>query len=69
MVTAMDLSQLSEISRRLHPVMLHPIAGVVVAALLAALIEQRMARRRTPDFSVAFRDIKGPPPKAPGPRP
>lgn len=59
MVQTMAMSQFLEILHRLHPLVVHPIAGVVTAALLAALIEQRMARRRTPDFSVAYRDIKG----------
>jgi hypothetical protein len=65
----MASSQFLELLRHLHPLTGHPLAGVIVAALLAALIEQRMARRRTPDFSVAYRDVKGPPPKAPGPQP
>ncbi len=48
----------AEVLRYLHTATTHPVAVVVIAALLAALIEQRMARRRTPDFSVAYRDIK-----------
>jgi hypothetical protein len=68
----MDLSQLlqipagihlSDIQHRLHPLAGHPIAGVAIAALLAALIDQRRARRRTPDFSIAYNDVKGPPPR------
>jgi hypothetical protein len=58
------VSQLLEVLHRLHAVSAHPLLTVVIAALLAALIEQRLARRRTPDFSVAWRDIKGAPPKA-----
>jgi hypothetical protein len=53
-----------EFLQRLHGVTTHPLASVVVLALVAALIEQRLARRRTPDFSGAWRDIKGSPPKA-----
>ncbi len=44
----------------------HPLAGVIIAALLAALIEQRMARRGTADFSAIYRDDSPPkevPPK------
>lgn len=61
-------SQVLEVLRHLHALTAHPLAAAVVLALLAALVEQRLARRRTPDFSVAFRDIKGLPPKA-GPPP
>ena len=57
--------QALEFLHRLHGPATHPLALVVIFALLAALVEQRLARRRTPDFSVAWRDIKGPPPKAP----
>jgi hypothetical protein len=52
----------------LHGLAAHPLALVVTLALIAALVEQRLARRRTPDFSGAWRGIDGPPPKAP-PRP
>jgi len=54
--------------QRFHTLAAHPLAVVIVLALIAALVEQRLARRRTPDFSVAWRDIKGPPPKAGPPR-
>ena len=64
----MTISQLIEFLRPLRPLEAHPLALVITAGLLAALIEQRMAKRRTPDFSTAFRDITGPPPKASGPR-
>ncbi len=59
------VSQLLEVLHRLHAVSAHPLATVVIAALLAALIEQRLARRRTPDFSVAWRDINGAPKNPP----
>jgi acetylornithine/succinyldiaminopimelate/putrescine aminotransferase len=62
------VNRILEVLRHLHTFGINPLAGVIVAALLAALIEQRMARRRTPDFSTAYRDIKGAPPKASPPR-
>lgn len=52
------MSQALEVLRIAHNLAGHPLAVVVVLALIAALVEQRMARRRTPDFSVAYRDIK-----------
>ena len=61
------VSQLQEILRHLHGLGQHPLAAVVTIALLAALLEQRMARRRTPDFSGAWRGIDGAPPKVPQP--
>lgn len=63
------LEQWRPLLARLHPLMAHPLVMVVIVALIVALIEQRLARRGTPDFSIAFRDVKGPPPKTPGPRP
>ncbi|MBS0361232.1 MAG: hypothetical protein JSR98_07620 [Proteobacteria bacterium] len=57
----MTISQLIEFLRPFRALEAHPLSLVVTAALLAALIEQRMAKRRTPDFSTAFRDVKGPP--------
>lgn len=63
------LSPVLEFLQRLRPLVAHPLALVVIVALVAALIEQRLLRKATPDFSVAFKDIKGPPPKTPGPRP
>ncbi len=57
------VSRLLEVVHRLHGLMAHPLATVIVAALLAALLEQRIARRRTPDFSGAWRGINGAPPK------
>ena len=65
----MSMSQLLELLHHLQPLTVHPLAVVVSCALLAALLEQRMARRRTADFSGAYRDIKGPPSKTSGPRP
>ncbi|THD53712.1 hypothetical protein [Phenylobacterium sp.] len=74
------MSQAGEALRIAHTLAGHPLGLVIALALLAALVEQRMARRRTPDFSWAYRDIhahppkpkSGPEPKAksrPGPKP
>ncbi|HXA40840.1 MAG TPA: hypothetical protein VNW53_17705 [Phenylobacterium sp.] len=57
------MSQGLEILRLAHILADHPLRLVVVLALIAALIEQRLTRRRTPDFSFAYRDIHGAPPK------
>jgi hypothetical protein len=57
------MSQIAEVLRFVHILADHPLRLVVVLALIAALIEQRLARRRTPDFSFAYRDIHGAPPK------
>jgi hypothetical protein len=54
-----------EILSRLHALAAHPLALVVAFALLAAIVEQRLARRGAPDFSGAWRGVNGPPPKAP----
>ncbi len=54
------MNQIPEVLHYLRTFEVHPLAGVIVAALLAALIEQRMVRRSTADFSAIFRD-DGPP--------
>jgi len=54
---------LLEVLRIAHSLAEHPLRLVIVLALIAALIEQRLARRRTPDFSVAYRDLHAAPPK------
>jgi|GEM_PF-1947290 len=62
------MNQLLEVLHYLRALQVHPLAGVIIAALLAALIEQRLTRRNTPDFSAVFRPDKGqplePPPKS-----
>ncbi|HZZ31813.1 MAG TPA: hypothetical protein VFE10_07430 [Phenylobacterium sp.] len=69
------MSQVAEVLRFIHILADHPLRLVVTAALVAALIEQRLARRRTPDYSFAYRDIHGaspkpkPPPKVRAQRP
>lgn len=59
------MSQGLEVLRIVHSLADHPLGVVVALALIAALVEQRLARRRTPDFSVAYRDIHRAPPKSP----
>jgi hypothetical protein len=60
------MSQILEILRYLRALDINPLAAVVVVALVAAFAEQRWLRKRTPDFSTAYRDIRGRPPKPPG---
>ncbi len=52
------MSQSAEVLRIAHSLAGHPLGVVVALALIAALIEQRLTRRRTPDFSVAYRDLR-----------
>ena len=59
----MAMSQVLEMLHHLRLLAAHPFAVVAALALLVALLEQRLVRRRTADFSVAYKDIKGPPPK------
>jgi hypothetical protein len=66
MIPALD--QILSAFGRFHALAGHPIAVVVTFALIAALIEQRLARRRTPDFSAAWRDLHGAQTKAKPPR-
>jgi hypothetical protein len=62
------MDQVLEVLHHVRSLPVHPLPLVVIGALLAALIEQRLTRRRTPDFSVAYRDITGAP-KKPKPEP
>ncbi len=55
------MNEVLEVFHYVRAFQVNPLAGVIVAALLAALIEQRMARRNTPDFSAVFRPDDGPP--------
>jgi hypothetical protein len=59
------MSQILEILRHLRALGINPLAAVIVVALVAAVVEQRWLRKRTPDFSTAYRDIRGRPPKPP----
>jgi hypothetical protein len=62
----MVMYALAEILRYLRMAAAHPFAVVIIAALLAALIEQHYAKKRTPDFSSDERDAFGrPAPRGP----
>lgn len=54
-----------ELVGRLHGLATHPLALVVALALIAALVEQHVVRRRAAEVSAAWKGIDGPPPKAP----
>ncbi|HEX4709288.1 hypothetical protein [Phenylobacterium sp.] len=49
------MSQLYEVLHYIQALRINPLAGVIVAALLAAFLEQRRVRGRTPDFNAAYR--------------
>ena len=55
------MDQVLEVLRHARTLPIHPLPAVVISALLAALIQQRLLRRRTPDFSTAYRDVLDPP--------
>lgn len=60
------MSQLYEIFRVIRLLGAHPLALVIISALIAAILEQRQAKKRTPDFSSDDRDAFGrPAPKQP----
>jgi hypothetical protein len=59
------MSQALEILRRLEALHINMFAAVIVAALLAALLEQRWRRRHTPFFSQTHLEAA---PPAEGPR-
>lgn len=61
------MSQVIEILRRIEALHINVLALVVIAALLAALLEQRWRRRHTPVFSQAHLEV-APPPEAFQPR-
>jgi len=49
------MSSLFEILHRVRSLGINPLAVVIAAALLCAFLEQRLARRRIPDFNAAYR--------------
>ena len=57
------MSQVIEILRRIEALHINVLALVVIAALLAALLEQRWRRRHTPVFSRSHLEV-APPPEA-----
>jgi hypothetical protein len=54
------MSQALEILRRLEALHINMFAAVIVAALIAALIEQRWRGRHTPLFSRTHLDVAPP---------
>ena len=58
------MSQVLDIVRHLAALHINPLGGVIVAALLAALLEQRWRRRHTPFFSQTHLEA-APPPEGP----
>ena len=59
------MSQLFEILRRLESLHINMFAAVIVAALIAAILEQRWRRRHTPFFSQTHLEVA---PPAEGPK-
>ena len=57
------MSQAFEILRHVEALHINLLAAVIVAALIAALLEQRWRRRHTPQFSQSHLEI-APPPEA-----
>ncbi len=51
----MDL--LFEILHRVRSLGINPLAVVIAAGLVCAFVEQRLARRRVPDFNAAYRNV------------
>jgi hypothetical protein len=62
------MNQVLESLHYVRDLQVSPLVGVIVAALLAALIDQRMVRRRTADFSAVFRGDDGGMPLSPPPK-
>jgi hypothetical protein len=60
------MSQLFDILGHLGALHINPLGGVVAAALLAALLEQRWRRRHAPFYSNAY--LEAPPPTDGAPR-
>jgi hypothetical protein len=56
------MSQLLEVLRHVREFGIPPLGAVVFAALLAALLEQRLVRRRTPRFTSDHQDMAQTPP-------
>jgi hypothetical protein len=54
------MSQAFEILRRLEALHINLFAAVIVAALIAAILEQRWRRRHTPLFSQTHLDVAPP---------
>ena len=55
------MSHLLEIVRYVRTLGINPLAAVIVAALLAAILEQRWLRKRAPVFSKDHLAVAAPP--------
>ena len=51
------MDPLFEILHRIRSLGINPLAVVIAAGLLCAFLEQRLARRRVPDFNAAYRNV------------
>jgi hypothetical protein len=51
------MDPLFEILHRVRSLGINPLAVVIAAGLLCAFLEQRLARRRVPDFNAAYRNV------------
>jgi hypothetical protein len=51
------MDPLFEILHRIRSLGINPLAVVIAAGLLCAFLEQRIARRRVPDFNAAYRNV------------
>jgi phosphate/sulfate permease len=50
------MEQVNELLQYIRSLPINPLAAVIVAALLAAVLEQRVARRNAPDHNAAYRE-------------
>ncbi|HEX5262225.1 MAG TPA: hypothetical protein VFW13_01780 [Phenylobacterium sp.] len=50
------MDQVIELANHIRTLPLNPLAVVIIAALLAAVLEQRVARRNAPDHNAAYRE-------------
>jgi hypothetical protein len=50
------MEQVNELLQYVRSLPINPLAAVIVAALLAAVLEQRVARRNAPDHNAAYRE-------------
>ena len=51
------MSSLFEVLHFIRSLGINPLAVVIAAALACAVLEQRIARRRAPDFNAAYRNL------------
>jgi len=60
------MSQVLDVLRHVREFGIPPLGAVVFAALLAALLEQRLVRRRTPNFTADHQGAVRQSPPPPG---